>query len=363
MMYDYLVVGAGLFGAVFARQMTDRGARCLVLDKRSHLGGNCYTRDDRGIQVHEYGPHIFHTSSERVWQYMQRWTVFNHYVHRPKVFYQGRIYSFPINLLTLYQLWGVRTPAEARAALDAVRVRIEQPRNLEEWALSQVGDEIYHTFVYGYTKKQWHRDPRDLPASIVKRLVIRLTFDDNYYEDKYQGIPIGGYTRIFDRLLAGIPAQTGVDFLTDRSTLESMARKIVYTGSIDELFGCDLGRLEWRGMGFEHECLAGDFQGVSTVNYTEESVPFTRICEHKHFDFGQQDHTIITREYPRDWRPGEERFYPVNDEGNNSLHRRYRNRLDSRRFVVGGRLADYRYCDMHQVVESALVAAAAEPSR
>ena len=359
-MYDYLIVGAGLFGAVFARQMSDRGARCLVIDSRDHVGGNCYTRNDGGIQVHEYGPHIFHTSSERVWQYMNRWTRFNHYVHRPKVCYRGRIYSFPINLMTLYQLWGVSTPAEAKAALEAARVPIQTPSNLEEWALSQVGEEIYYTFICGYTRKQWHRDPRDLPADIVKRLVIRLTFDDNYFGDRYQGIPVAGYTPIFGALLANIPTETGVDFVSNRSVMESQATKIVYTGSIDDLFGADIGWLEWRNMSFEHEYLLGDFQGVSTMHYTEDSVPFTRICEHKHFAFSHHEHTIITREYPRDWQPGEPRHYPINDETNAELYRRYRDRVDGRRYVLGGRLADYRYYDMHQVVESALVTAAAE---
>jgi UDP-galactopyranose mutase len=360
MMYDYLVVGAGLFGAVFARQMTDRGARCLVIDRRSHVGGNCYTREDGGIHVHEYGPHIFHTSSQQVWAYLQRWTAFNHYVHRPKVFCKGRVYSFPINLMTLHQLWGVTTPAEARAALAAARVPIETPANLEEWALSQVGEEIYHTFICGYTRKQWHRDPKDLPADIVKRLVFRFTFDDNYFNDRYQGIPIGGYTRLFLALLAGIPTEIGADFFADRSVFETQATKVVYTGSIDDLFDAEMGWLEWRSLTFEHESCSGDFQGVAIMNYPDEQVPFTRICEHKHFDFVDHDHTIITREYPRDWHPTEPRFYPLNDETNNALYRRYRSRVDGRRYLLGGRLADYRYYDMHQVVESALAAAAAE---
>jgi UDP-galactopyranose mutase len=355
MKYDYLIVGSGLFGSIFARQMHDSGAKCLVIDKRNHIGGNCYTSNHNGIHVHEYGPHIFHTNSDKVWEYMNRWTKFNHFVNRPKVRHGDKVYSFPINLLTLYQLWGVSTPQEAKAKLEQVRIPISSPSNLEDWILSQVGEEIYKKFVYGYTKKQWNRNPKDLPASIIKRLPIRLTYDDNYFEDRYQGIPIGGYTSIFSKLLKGIATETEVDFLKDRDYLESKAKKVVYTGAIDELFDCDMGRLEWRSLRFEHETLMGDFQGNAIFNYTEESVPFTRICEHKHFEFGKQDHTIITKEYPQDWNQNREKFYPINDEENNLLYRKYRDRLKDERYILGGRLADYKYYDMHQVVGSALV--------
>lgn len=354
-MYDYLIVGSGLFGSVFARQMTDKGAKCLVIDKRDHIGGNCFTRDVGGIHVHEYGPHIFHTSSDRVWEYMNRWTKFNHFVYRPKVRYSGSIYSFPINLFTLYQLWGVSNPDEAKEKLNQVKIPIANPSNLEEWVLSQVGEEIYSKFIYGYTKKQWNRDPKNLPSSIIKRLPIRLTYDDNYFDDRYQGIPIGGYTAIFEKLLDGIPVENGVDFLKDRDSLEGKAKRVVYTGPIDEFFGCDEGVLEWRSLRFEHETLVGDFQGNAVFNYTEETVPYTRICEHKHFEFGKQDHTIVTKEYPQDWTPEKEKFYPVNDERNNELYRMYRDRVDDARYIFGGRLADYKYYDMHQVVGSALV--------
>jgi len=354
-MYDYLIVGSGLFGAIFARQMTDAGARCLVVDKRSHIGGNCYTRDVGGIHVHEYGPHIFHTSSDRVWEYMNKWTRFNHFVYRPRVIHGDRLYSFPINLFTLYQLWGVKTPQEAQKKLTTVRIPIQSPSNLEEWVLSQVGEEIYEKFVKGYTTKQWNRDPRELPASIIKRLPIRLTYDDNYFEDKYQGIPVDGYTPIFEKLLNGIPVETGVDFLNDREYLESQARKVVYTGAIDEFFRCDAGSLEWRSLRFQHETLGiSDYQGVAAVNYTSATVPYTRIVEHKHFIFGKQDHTVITREYPQNWDSTKEKFYPLTDDKNNELYTQYKNRIDSDRYIFGGRLADYKYYDMHQVVGSAL---------
>lgn len=355
MKYDYLVVGAGIFGSVFAREMTDAGAKCLVIDKRSHIAGNCYTKNIDGIHVHEYGPHIFHTSSERIWKYMNQWTEFNHYVNRPKVLYKGELYSFPINLFTLYQVWGVKTPAEAKAKLDSIRVKIDKPSNLEEWILSQVGEDIYQRFIYGYTKKQWGKHPNELPASIIKRLPIRLTFDDNYFEDRYQGIPSEGYTKIFDKLLDGIPVELGVDFLDNRSTLESSARKIVYTGALDEFFNYDMGMLEWRSLRFQHERLEiSDYQGNAIVNYTEESIPFTRICEHKHFNFGKQDHTVITKEYPQQWDMNKEKYYPINDDKNNNLYTEYKSRINPTQYIIGGRLADYKYYDMHQVVGSAL---------
>ena len=355
MKYDYVIVGAGLFGSIFAREMTDVGASCIVIDKRNHIGGNCYTRDSGGIAVHEYGPHIFHTNSDRIWQYMNRWCEFNRFSYRPKVKHNDSVYSFPINMMTLYQLWGVRTPLEAQRVLEEKKVQIENPSNLEEWILSQVGEEIYNKFIYGYTKKQWGRDPKLLPSSIIKRIPIRLTWNDDYFDDKYQGIPIGGYTRIFEKLLEGIPVETGVDYLKDRERWDSLGKKVVYTGGLDEFFDFSLGELEWRSLKFEHEELSiPDYQGNVAFNFSSADTPYTRIIEHKHFEFGKQDHTVITREYPQEWNRTREKYYPVNDLRNNELCKRYKNMVDGGKYILGGRLADYKYYDMHQVVGSSL---------
>lgn len=360
-LYDYLIVGSGLFGSIFARQMTDAGAKCLVIDKRNHIGGNCYTSNVDGINVHDYGPHIFHTSSEVVWEYMKKWTTFNQFVYRPKVKYKNKLYSFPINLFTLYQLWGVETPEEAQKKLNEVKVKIESPSNLEEWILSQVGEEIYQKFVYGYTKKQWGRHPNKLPSFIIKRLPIRLNMDDNYFDDIYQGIPIGGYTKIFEKLLNGIDVETNVDYLSDRDYLDSAAKKIVYTGAIDEFFDYQHGTLEWRSLRFEHnKHNIQDYQGNAVINHTEEDVPYTRTIEHKHFEYGKQKTTVVTKEYPQEWDKNKEKFYPVNDAMNNDLYQKYKQEIDTRKYIFGGRLADYKYYDMHQVVGSALIRAERE---
>lgn len=353
--YDYIIVGSGLFGAIFARELTDAGFKCLVIDKRNHVGGNCYTKKIEGIDIHEYGPHIFHTSNKRVWDYMNRWTEFNHFVYRPKVNNNDNLYSFPINLFTLYQLWGVKTPEQAKQKLEQVKIKNDNPKNLEEWILSQVGEEIYKKFIYGYTKKQWGKEPKDLPASIIKRLPIRLTMDDNYFEDCYQGIPKDGYTAIFEKLLDGIEVCLSTDYLANKHHFDNTAKRIVYTGPIDEFFNCDLGHLEWRSLKFEHEQHdISDYQGNAAINHTKETVPYTRIIEHKHFIFGKQNKTIITKEYPEEWTPGKEKFYPVNDEKNNKLYKLYKDRVNSAKYIMGGRLADYKYYDMHQVVGSAL---------
>jgi len=353
--YDYLVVGAGLFGSIFAREMSNQGAKCLVIEKRSHIGGNCYTRNEKGIHVHQYGPHIFHTSSKKIWDYMNQWCDFNSFVYRPKVRYRECLYSFPINMMTLYQLWGVITPDEARSKLEEVRINIPNPSNLEEWVLSQVGEEIYQTFIYGYTKKQWGREPSELPSFIIKRLPIRLTYDDNYFNDRYQGIPIGGYTKIFEKLLQGIPTETSIDYLASRGFFDSRATKVVYTGPIDEFFEYDLGALDWRSLRFEEEYFKNkDFQGVAVINHSEYNKPHTRIIEHKHFQTKKVSDTIITKEYPQSWDKTKEKYYPINDKKNNELFLKYKRRIDTSKFLFGGRLADYKYYDMHQVVASAL---------
>lgn len=353
--YDYVVVGAGLFGSTWAREATDAGKRCLVIDRRPHVGGNVFTEAVEGVTVHRYGPHIFHTSNERIWDYVRRFATFNRFVNRPRVSFRGRMYSFPINLMTLHQVWGVVTPDEARARLDAVRIPCEDPSNLEDWMLSQVGRELYEIFIEGYTRKQWRREPRDLPASIVKRLPIRLTYDDGYYDDRFQGIPEGGYTGLVERMLAGIEVRTNVDYFADRSHWDAQAHTVVFTGCIDEYFGFSEGRLEYRTLDFETKVLDGDFQGVAVVNHTAAEVPYTRTVEHKHFELGTQPRTVVTWEYPGEWAPGKVPYYPIGDARNAALYQRYRERAEAEpRAVFGGRLAEYRYYDMHQVIGSAL---------
>jgi len=358
-LYDYLIVGSGLCGSVMARQLTDSGKRCLVIDGRAHIGGNCYTEEREGINVHTYGAHIFHTSSLKVWEYINKFASFNHYVNRPKVFYKNKIYSFPINLMTLYQLWGVTSPKEAIEALGKKKVSLSgQASNLEEWVLSQVGQEIYETFIEGYTAKQWGTDPSKLPASIIKRLPIRLNFDDNYFNDCYQGIPIGGYTKIFERLLSGIEVKLNVDYFKSKEYLDGLADRVIYTGEIDRFFDYQFGRLSYRSLRFDHELHEiKDFQGNAVINYTEKDIPYTRIIEHKHFEFGNQDVTIITKEYPDIYTGNNTPYYPVNDAVNNKKYESYaqlaRNNKD--RVIFAGRLAEYKYYDMHQVIGSALV--------
>ncbi|TWU23044.1 UDP-galactopyranose mutase [Novipirellula galeiformis] len=362
-MYDYVIVGAGFFGSVFARQMTDAGAKCLVIEKRSHIAGNCYTDDVDGIHVHQYGPHIFHTNDEGVWNFVNRFARFSRFSYRPKVNFRGRMLSFPINLTTLHQLWGVKTPQEAERRLQAERIPIENPANLEEWVLSQVGRELYETFVYGYTKKQWGREPKTLPSSIIRRLPIRLTWNDDYFNDRFCGIPEGGYTQLFQKLLSGIPVETNVDFLADRCRFESRCKQVVYTGPLDRLFEYELGANDWRGLRFQHQVIqTADHQGIAAINYTDAETPYTRSVEHKHFDPVQSDHTVITHEYPADWQVGDEMYYPVNNEQGEQLQQRYLAMLP-KNYLVGGRLATYRYYDMHQVIASALHLATKEIAR
>lgn len=355
-MFDYLVVGSGLFGSVFAHEVTKSGKKCLVIEKRDHIGGNIYTQNIRDINVHEYGPHIFHTSNKEIWDYINQFATFNNFVNRPKVKYKDKIYSFPINLFTLYQVFNVTAPGEAILALQRNKKSIDNPSNLEEWCLSEIGETLYEIFIKGYTSKQWMRDPKDLPASIIKRIPIRTDFDDNYYFDKYQGIPEGGYTRIIEKMLNGIEVITKTDYLSDKNKWDSLAKKTLYTGPIDAYFNYCYGDLEYRTTKFEHKIIpVKDFQGVAQMNYTEQSVPFTRIIEHKHFEFGKQDTTVITVERPDVWDRTKIPYYPINDGKNNELYKKYKERAElETNIIFGGRLAEYRYYDMHQVIGAAL---------
>ena len=352
-MYDYLIVGAGIYGSVFANELTKVGKKVLVIDKREHIGGNCYTENIDGINVHKYGPHIFHTSDKRVWDYVNSLVPFNHFSYRPKIKYKDKIYSLPINMMSLYQVYGVKTPEEAQRKLDEVKVQNEKPNNLEEWILSQVGPELYEIFVKGYTTKQWGRDPKELPSSIIRRLPIRLTFDDNYYFDNHQGIPIGGYTKIFEKLLENIEVKLGVDYFSQKEYYNSIANKVLYTGPIDQFYDYQFGKLEYRSLEFKTEKLEiPNYQGIAGMNYGDIDVEYTRIIEHKHFEFGEQPTTVITKEYPRS---NGEPYYPINDKINNTRYNEYKQLMDKEtKFLFGGRLADYKYYDMHQVFASAL---------
>jgi len=354
-MYDYLIVGAGLYGAVFAREMTDAGYTCLVIDQRTHSGGNIYTEKIEGIDVHKYGAHIFHTSDKKIWDYVNRYATFNHYINKPKVNYKGKIYSFPINLMTLYQIYGVKTPQEAEAKLNEVRVPIANPANLEEWILSQVGPELYETFIKGYTYKQWQKHPKDLPSFIIKRLPIRLNYEENYFEDIYQGIPTNGYTHLIENLLEGIEVKLNADYFSDKHYFDGLAKTLVYTGKIDEFFGYEYGELEYRSLRFENKILEGNFQGNAVFNYTDIDTPYTRVLEHKHFNFGRQKNTVVTWEYPDSYSREKVPYYPINDEKNNAIYKKYESKAKGcSKIIFGGRLAEYKYYDMHQVVGSAL---------
>ena len=356
MKYDYLIVGAGFFGAVFAHEATARGKKCLVIDKRGHIGGNCYSRDQEGIQVHQYGAHIFHTSDKQVWEYINQFTEFNNYVNSPIANYKGEIYNMPFNMNTFSRLWGIATPAEAKEIIQSQRGAVTEPRNLEEQAISLVGKDIYEKLVKGYTEKQWGRSCSELPSFIIRRLPVRFTYDNNYFTDRYQGIPEEGYTRIFERLLEGIEVRLNCDYLRDRQTLRPMADKVIFTGAIDAYFDYCYGPLQFRSLRFETEVLDTDnYQGNAVVNYTDRETPYTRIIEHKHFAFGQQPKTVITREYPADWKPGDEPYYTVNDEKNNALYARYAELAAKEEGVYfGGRLGEYKYYDMDKVIASSL---------
>ncbi len=362
--YDYLIVGSGLFGAVFAHEATLAGKRCLVCDRRDHIGGNVYTKEIEGINVHMYGAHIFHTNDKKIWDYINSFAEFNRYTNSPIARYGDEIYNLPFNMNTFNKMWGVKTPDEARAVIEKQRAELGDriPRDLEEQAISLVGRDLYEKLVKGYTEKQWGKRAKELPAFIIKRLPVRYTYDNNYFNDRYQGIPIGGYTRIIEKMLNGCDVRLGCDYFKHRDELSAMCEKTVFTGMIDEYFDYCFGELEYRSLRFETEVLdRQDFQGNAVVNYTEFDVPYTRIIEHKHFEFGTQDKTVVTKEYPMSWKRGDEPFYPVNDDKNNELFRQYRERADREKNVIfGGRLGMYRYFDMHNVIAAALECAERE---
>lgn len=374
--YDYLIVGAGLYGAVFAHEMKRQGRQVLVIDRRAHIAGNIYTEQVLDIQVHKYGAHIFHTSDRKIWEYVNRFAEFNHYINSPIAYYKGELYNLPFNMNTFSRMWGVVTPAEAKARIaeQIGALQITDPQNLEEQALSLVGTDVYEKLVKGYTEKQWGRDCKELPAFIIKRLPLRFTYDNNYFNDRYQGIPVGGYTAMVEKMLQGIEVRTGVsyrEFAVEQETAEGIVvsdhagntyRKVVYTGMLDEYFNYSLGHLEYRSLRFETEQMpqCDNYQGNAVVNYTEREVPYTRVIEHKHFEFGTQPGTVITREYPAEWREGDEPYYPVNDERNSALLKKYQELASGRPHIVfGGRLGQYRYYDMDKVIAAALDAVAA----
>lgn len=369
MHYQYLVVGAGLYGAVFAHEMEKRGKDCLVIEKRDHIAGNIYTKEVNGIQVHEYGAHIFHTSDKEVWNYVNQFAEFNHYINCPVARYKDELYNLPFNMNTFARMWNIKTPKEAREHIDAqiADLHITEPKNLEEQALSLVGRDIYEKLVKGYTEKQWGRDCKELPSFIIKRLPVRFVFDNNYFNDPYQGIPKGGYTQIVEKLLEGIPVKLGTDYETfcQRNTDggfismdgEDTFEKVLYTGMIDQFYEYCYGELAYRSLRFETEYLEDEdnYQGNAVVNYTEREVPYTRIIEHKHFEFGTQKGTVITREYPKEWSRGDEPYYPVNDQHNSELYEKYAQRAAQEKNVLfGGRLGQYKYYDMDKVVRAAL---------
>lgn len=362
-MYDYLIVGAGLFGSVCARELSDAGKKVLVLDKRAHIGGNIYTEKIEGINVHKYGAHIFHTNNSKVWNYVQKFAVFNRYTNSPVANYRGEVYSLPFNMYTYNKMWGVVTPQEAMSMIEEQRKEIQTvPKNLEEQAISLVGRDIYEKLVKGYTEKQWGRACDQLPAFIIKRLPVRFTYDNNYFNALYQGIPVGGYTKMVEELLKGIEVRLEEDYLLKKNDFDKMADRIIYTGPIDAYYQFMFGPLEYRSVSFETEVLnTSNFQGNAVVNYTDKSVPWTRIIEHKWFEYGMDEEgkplpkTVISREYSSAWKPGVDPYYPVNDEKNSKLYDKYRNRADrEERVVFGGRLGTYKYYDMDQIIEMAL---------
>lgn len=358
MKYDYLVVGAGLYGSVFAREAKDSGKKVLVIDKRDTIAGNVYTEEIEGINVHKYGAHIFHTNNKEVWEYVNRFAEFNRFTNSPVANYNGELYSLPFNMYTFNKMWGVVTPEEAAAKIEEQKAaaKISEPKNLEEQAISLVGTDIYEKLIKGYTEKQWGRPCSELPAFIIKRLPVRFTFDNNYFNALYQGIPMGGYTKMVEHMLEGIEVRLGIDYLEKKDELDALAEKVVYTGAIDAYFGYRLGTLEYRSVRFETETLdMPNFQGNAAVNYTDAKTPWTRIIEHKWFEFGKQPKTVISREYSSEWKPGDEPYYPVNDEKNGKLYEEYRKLAEEEENIIfGGRLGEYKYYDMDAVIASAL---------
>jgi UDP-galactopyranose mutase len=356
--YDYLIVGSGLFGSVFAHEVTKMGKKCLIIEKRNHLGGNIYCEKIEDINVHKYGPHIFHTNDKSIWDYVNQFVIFNRFTFSPTAINNGKVYNLPFNMNTFYQMWGVLTPSEAIAKIEQQisESGISNPKNLEEQAISLVGLDVYEKLIKGYTEKQWGRKATELPPFIIKRLPVRFTYDNNYFNDKYQGIPIGGYNVLIEGLLKDIEVKCDVDYLDNKDYWNSIAEKIVFTGKIDEFYNQQFGFLEYRSLKFDTKSFdMENFQGNSVVNYTSLEIPYTRIIEHKHFEFGSQKKTVVTYEYPDEWSPGKEAFYPINNEKNNAIYRKYKELAElDKKIIFGGRLAEYKYYDMHQIIASAL---------
>ncbi|WP_252244313.1 MULTISPECIES: UDP-galactopyranose mutase [unclassified Clostridium] len=357
--YDYLIVGAGLFGSVFACEANKKGKKCLIIDKRNHIAGNIYSKEIESINVHEYGAHIFHTDNKRIWDYINDFAEFNRYTNSPIAIYKDELYNMPFNMNTFNKLWDVKTPKEAKTKIESqvLESSITKPKNLEEQAIKLIGKDIYEKLIKGYTEKQWGTKATELPAFIINRLPVRFTYDNNYFNDKYQGIPIGGYTKIIEKMLEGTEVKLSIDFFENREELQKLANKVVFTGMIDEFYDYKFGELEYRSLDFEHELLEEEnHQGNAVVNYTEYEVPYTRIIEHKHFEFGTQSKTVITKEYPCKWNKGDEPYYPINNERNNQLYNQYKKLANKENNIIfGGRLAEYKYYDMDDVIEKALI--------
>lgn len=363
MKYDYLIVGTGLFGAVSAYLLSQKGKKCLLIDKRPHIGGNVYTEEIKGINVHKYGAHIFHTSNKKVWDFVNSFVEFNRYTNCPVANYKGELFNLPFNMNTFYQMWGVKTPAEAEAKIAEQKAEAvkalggREPQNLEEQALTLVGKDIFEKLIKNYTEKQWGRKCTELPAFIIKRLPVRLIFDNNYFNDKYQGIPEGGYTKLVEAMIGDCEVRLSTDYFEHKAELDALADKVIYTGEIDRYYDYRYGHLQYRTVSFETELLEGvsNYQGNAVVNYTDADTPFTRIIEHKHFEFGNQPDTVISKEFSKEWQPGDEPYYPVNDDRNSELYAKYKTLADAEKNVIfGGRLAEYKYYDMHKVIESAM---------